>query len=114
APGRPSLLANMKSLQNRYTALDEEFKAVASRYGVDVCSYRLFTEGGRITASGVAKALLDFQTVFAQVFDALKRGPKRKSHISDEAIRETTFGLAYTFPGSLGVVLTLEKEAVLF
>lgn len=113
-PGRPSLLTNMKSLENRYSALEADFATVAGRYGIDICSYRIFADGGRITLNGVAKALINFQSLFAQVYDALKRGPRRRGHLSEEAVQETSFGVAYTFPGSLGVVLTLQKEAVLF
>lgn len=113
-PGLPSLLANMKSLQNRYSALESDFAAAAEQYGVDVCSYRIFPDGGRTTVNAVAKALLNFQYMFAHVYDALTKGPKRKGPVSDETARQTSFGFAYTFPGSLGVVMTLEKEAVLY
>jgi len=114
-PTRPSLLANMKSLENRYRALEADFAAAAERCGIDICSYRIFTEDGRLTLSGVAKALLDFQSLFALVYDALRTGrPKRKGALSEEALQEASFGLGYTFPGSLGVVLTLQKETVLF
>lgn len=113
-PLRPSLLANMRSLQNRYTALETDFSTIAAQYGVDICSYRIFADGTRLTLNGVAKALINFQSFVAQVYDSLKRGPRRKGHLSEEAVQETSFGLAYTFPGSLGVVLTLQKEAVLF
>jgi len=109
-PARPSLLANMKSLQNRYTALEADFAAAAARQGIDICSYRIFAEGARLTLNGVAKALINFQSLVAQVYDSLKRGPRRKGHLSDEAGRG---GDGEGAKGRTMSVATLEKEIVL-
>jgi hypothetical protein len=55
----------------------------------------------------------EFQKVFTNVYHALKNGPKLTSKVSADTTNATAFGFAYTFPGSVGVMMTLENERVL-
>ena len=112
-PGLPSVLATLKSLQKRQHDLEEDFLSQAARLQIDVCSYRLFSESGRPSVRWLATALTDFQSLFSLVYDSLKHGPKQRGRLSADAAQETEFGFAYTFPGSVGVVMTLPNDALL-
>lgn len=98
------------SLRDQYNQLHAQFLAEANRVEVDVCTYRLFavTGGFRYTLNEVTAALRDFQQLFSTVYRAV-RLPRNRAAADD-----TEFGFAYTFPGSLGVALTLPKERQLF
>lgn len=113
SPELPSLLANMKSLQKRFENLQADFLTVARTLGIDVCTYRLFPDDQKPTARGLANALGDFQSLFSVVYDAIRTGPKRTAHIGDQILKDSSFGFAYSFSGSLGVVLTLPDEVLL-
>lgn len=110
-----SLTLTAISLRNQYDELQREFVEEAERVETEVCTYRLFAFAHeRYTMSAVATALLDFQRLFTVVYDALTTGPKRRAVIKQEVVERTEFSWAYTFPGSLGVVLTLPRERQMF
>ncbi len=111
-PNSTSLVLAAKSFRNQYDQLQEQFLAEANRLEVDVCTYRMFAVMGsaRLTLNEITKTLHDFQELFTTVFRALRsRTIKRRSQIKDP-----DFGFAYSFPGSLGVTLTLPRELQLF
>lgn len=112
-PDLPSLLANMRSLQKRHKNLEADFLAAAYELGVDVCTYRLFPDDQKPTLTGLVSALGDFQSLFSVVYDAIRTGPKKRARISEDIVKESSFGFAYSFPGSIGVVLTLPNEILL-
>jgi hypothetical protein len=114
ASGASSHFANIRSLEKRRSMLEREFVNAADRQSRDVCSYRMFARGDRYKLSGFAKALADFQTTFSLTYDALVNGPKQRAVIPPEVEAATSFDFAYAFSGSVGVVLTLENERLLF
>ncbi len=114
-PESLALSAVGKSLAKRQRTLESEFLAVVDSLGVDVCSYRLFGEHARPTITALSNALGDFQTLVSVVFDAIKTSlPKMRARVSAESAMETAFRFGYAFPGSLGIVLTLPNERLLF
>jgi hypothetical protein len=108
-----SLSINIASLGKRYAELERDFASAAADQGCDVCSYRLIPEGARPTVMGLTKALGTFQSLFSIVYQALKEGPRRRARLDAQVLEETSFGLGYVFPGSIGVVLTLPNERLL-
>ena len=67
----------------------------------------------RPTIAGITAVLGEFQKVFTSVYHALKNGPKMTAKVSAESTDATAFGFAYTFAGSVGVMMTLQNERVL-
>jgi hypothetical protein len=61
----------------------------------------------------VSSALYDFQVAFSSLFDALKNGRRLRSRLTPDVVQATSFSVGYAFPGSIGVVLTLEHERLL-
>ncbi len=117
-PPTPSVIATLSTLEKRQRDLEAQFSELTADQHFDVCSYRLFPdhkEEDRPTLRAFTKTLLDFQTLVTQVYYAKKTGrPRETTHVTAEAASETAFGFGYTFTGSLGVVLTLPNERLLF
>jgi len=115
-PDSAGLLHNLETFSSAHTYLMKEFESTAKQTGIEVCSYRLFQENtDRKPISGIGKAFISFQNLFSIVYDAVKRGqPKKQSQVSDEVIAETTLDFAYTFPGSIGIALTVPSQVSLF
>ncbi len=102
----PALGLSMRSLQLALSGLEAQYLEQAARVGVYVCSYKLFRDIEQPTLRGFVAALGEFQSLYSLVYDALQSGPKLVARVSAESAAETEFGLAYTFHGSLGAVLT--------
>ncbi len=117
-PPPPSIIATLRTLEKRRYDLETQFAEAAALQHRDVCSYRLFRdqhEEERPTLGAFTKTLFDFQALFTQVYDAIKSGqPKERTRVTAEIATETAFGFGYSFTGSLGVVLTLPNERLLF
>lgn len=113
-PDLPSLLANTRSLEKRLRNLEHQFRAEADQVGVDVCRYRVFANGSQPTLLGFAGPLIGFQNLVSLTYGAIIEGAKPTAHLKKEVVKESTFGFGYAFSGSLGVVLTLPNERLLF
>ena len=113
-PYVPSVLATLKTIQKRHANLEQQFSEVASVAGLDVCRYRIDIEAAPPTVTGVSGVLLAFQKLVTAVYAAVKYAmPRQTTKTSAETIDETEFGFAYTFPGSLGIAMTLPNEITL-
>ncbi len=107
-PEAPGLISNMNTLKLTHFQLEKEFDEAAKATGIEVCSYRLFPEGtNRQSIVGIGKALLNFQSLFSKIYAAI-----RIDSSQDE--NETILDFAYTFPGSVGVALTIPTQVNLF
>jgi hypothetical protein len=114
-PNVPSVLATLRTIQNHRASLEEQFFAAADELGLDACGYRIELEGHTASISGMTAVLGTFQKIFTTVYDALERGAKKKAaKNTDKAIADTTLGFAYSFPGSVGVMMTLANDRHLF
>jgi hypothetical protein len=113
-PNVPSVLATLRTIQNRRVSLEEQFFAAADELGLDACGYRIELEGHTASISGLTAVLGIFQKIFTTVYDALEHGTKKTSKSSADSIDATTLGFAYTFPGSVGVMMTLANDRFLF
>lgn len=114
----PSILAAFESLEKRRDNLDLQFEEAANAEQLDVCDYRVFyddNEDEKPTLRVFSRTLLDFQNLFTQVFRSVTTNTAPKDRrVQADIIQQTNFGVHYTFQGSLGVVLTLPNEALLF
>lgn len=113
-PESYGLLVNQRSLRKRFKELEDQFKKVSSNLSIDVCRYRMFREDDNPNALASTLAIADFQQLVSLVYDALSSGAKQRNRVSAEAVKETSFGIGYVFPGSVGFVLTLPAQRTLF
>jgi hypothetical protein len=113
-PQTPSVLATLRTIEKRRENLEEQFSVVANEMGLDVCSYRIeLADDARATIAGMTAVLGGFQKIFTNVYDALVHGPKQTSKASATTTHATAFGFSYTFPGSVGVMMTLPNDRLL-
>ena len=113
-PDVPSVHATLLTIQKRRENLEEQFLAAANEVGLDVCSYRIeYDVSRRPTISGVTAALNLFQRTFTTVYDALINGPKKIAKLGSDVIDATALEFAYTFPGSVGVMMMLPNDRLL-
>ncbi len=114
-PAEVSLLANLRSLRKMQRSLEAEFLRAADDRGLDVCSYRIAPQDQMANASALSKVLGTFQNVFSLIYEAIQTGqPKPDKRPSGAAEGKTELKVAYTFPGSLGVVFALPNPRLHF
>jgi len=111
-PELPSIVANLRSLRKRHRDLEVVFNEIAAAQELDVCHYRLIVSD-RPTLGHISAVWTEFQSLFSLVYDALKNGPKQRARVSMDVASETALGFAYSYSGSVGVVLTLSNERLL-
>jgi hypothetical protein len=109
-PNIPSVAATLRTILSRRENLEEQFFAAAGTQGFDVCGYRIELDDRPATIAGMSAVLGTFQKVFTSVYDALERGPKLTSKMGAQTAEATAFGFAYTYPGSVGVMMTLAND----
>lgn len=115
-PDSPGLLANMRVLERTSRELEQEFSSAAKGIGLEVCNYRLFNDDkSERSIFNLGMALVNFQTMFSVVYDAIKYGqPKMTAHLHEGTWQDTQFDFAYSYPGSIGVTMTLSSEVDLY
>ena len=62
----------------------------------------------------VSKSYLSYQNLFSQIHDSLKNGKRTDAYIGQEALEESSLEIAYTYSGSLGIVLLVQNDADFF
>jgi hypothetical protein len=111
-PNAPrSLLMGIRSLEKLKAELESDFAKLAAQDELEICKYRLLPpteERPRLDA--IVNAWGQYQLLFSAVYDAVRHGGVAKKRTSKEALEETAFGFAFTFTGSIGVVLTLPRQ----
>jgi hypothetical protein len=110
---RPSLAANIRSLEKERRVLQEEFDRAAMEAEVDVYRYRIINKD-RATITGLTDAWREFQSLLSVVYDSLTKGGAKKKKQAAQEATSIELGFGYSFPGSVGVALTLPNRSGLF
>jgi hypothetical protein len=76
----------------------------------DVINYRIVHVTDQYSIEGVAESLISFQGAITAVYDALKNGPKERANYNAEVRNTTRLDFGYSYPGSVGFVLTVKSE----
>lgn len=113
SPSDRALQLNLSSMRKMASQAEEQMLALSRRAYVDVCNYRLLPQASDNRGFGlqyVSKSLLEYQNLFTQIYDSLKNGRKDRAVFGREAQEESTLELAYTYSGSLGVVMYSQSD----
>ena len=110
-PDSRGLASNILSLKKLHQSLQHEFQEAADDVGLDVCHYRLLDD--RPTARAFSSAIGAFQSAFSLAYDAIRNGPKDRRNLSADVAYKTELRLAYTYPGSFGVVFTIPNSRLM-
>ena len=113
-PNKLSLSSLAKSLTVQLRNLEGDFAIEVNRLGMDVCKYRIFSDEGSVPLHSLAQGLIDFQSLVTTFYDFQKHSiPKERLRVSSDIRTEATFDFGYTFPGSLGIALTITNDRML-
>lgn len=114
-PSNAALRINLRSAQRLFERAEAEFRDIATKEEKDIVRYRLVcASSDEYLLPDLSNSWSSFQQLFSTIFDAFSDGPKERARISAKRRIETSFGFAYSFSGSLGVVLTVPSAKNLF
>ena len=114
APSSFVLSIRLQSIVKHHEKLQADFYALADKKSLDVCTYRLFGQADDgLSLRGFTAALYEFQASFSSLYDALKSGPRKRTKLGADVVSATRFGFGYAYTGSVGVVLTIQRERML-
>ncbi|QTH20229.1 hypothetical protein HRJ34_18010 [Rhizorhabdus wittichii] len=109
-PANERLALGLGSAQRRAARSQELLERFAATGSIDLIRYRLISGSDIYAVEAVADSVHAFQRSFTGAADFLKAGPKAKAKYSREIEAKTRLNFAYTYPGSLGIVLAVENE----
>src|SRR5271157_2196908 len=110
-PDSAGLAANMRSIRKLHSNLQQDFAYAANQLGLDVLHYRLLEE--RPTAKALSSSVGTFQEAISVAYEAFRYGPKSRRTVSSVIAGETALQVAYSYPGSFGVVFTVPTQRML-
>lgn len=104
-------LLSAKRLADR---AERELQETAFVSGVDLCRYRVVRIDDNYPAAALGKSIVAYQDLFTALCDYVKNGAKSLARYTNEVRSVSTLNVGYTFPGSLGVLFTIENPRDLF
>lgn len=111
APNNRGLQVNLASMRRLADDSRAELLRLAEINHIEVCNYRLSPEfGDSYALEHVANSFLEYQLLFSQIYDSFANGPKSNAVIGFEAKRASALDFAFSYSGSLGVVLLAQSE----
>lgn len=111
APDDVALQINLRSMKRVADRALDELEKLAALNFIEVCKYRMVpVPNAGYDLGRVSKALLEYQNLFSQLYDSFRNGPKSKAVIGREARLESSLEFAYSYSGSLGVVLLTKSD----
>jgi hypothetical protein len=114
-PMNPGLQINLAATKKQAILNQKRLLAISEQRHIEVCNYRLLPEATtNYGVAGVSNSLLSYQNLFSQIHDAKINGPKSKAQLGRTAMRESALDFAYSFSGSLGVVLLVQSDRDFF
>ncbi len=115
APEDPSLQINLSAAKKLSQKAHDALLGLSRLQHKEVCSYRLIpSKSLGYAVASVSKSMLEYQNLFSQLYDCKRNGKKKNAAIGKEAAAESALQFAYSFSGSLGVVMFAQSEADFF
>lgn len=113
-PHDVGLRLTLLSAKRQADRAEKELMDSASVSGVDVCRYRVVKQVGQYPAADLGRSLAAYQDLFTSVYDFVKNGAKKVARYTNEIKEQTALNIGYTYPGSVGVLLTIDNPRGLF
>ena len=114
-PVNAGLQVNLAAAKKQAAQNQDTLLALSQRSHVEVCNYRLLPQAtSHYGLAHVSNSLLTYQNLFSQIHDATRNGPKKRAQIHPDALKESELDFAYSYSGSLGLVLFVQNEKDFF
>lgn len=114
-PLERSLHLNLAAMRKVAAQAQEQLMHLSEMQQIEVCSYRLLPAAtDSYGLAHVSRSFLEYQNLFTQVHDAICNGARQYAVWGPEAEQESALEFAYTYSGSLGVVLLAPSERDFF
>jgi hypothetical protein len=115
APSDSAIQINLRSKQRLAERFQELLYSAAEKEHVDICRYRLVPNTqNNYAVTAVARSLERFQDLFSMIYDALTNGVRRNARLGAAIAQQTSLEFAYSYPGSLGILLTVQGGRDIF
>ena len=104
------LRVNMRSLQILALRLESQFLEYAATENLQFYRYKLLTGEGSPSLAGIGEAWAKLQGLYTAIYNGLlaTKGAVKKG--VEDFSQSPQLGFAYSFPGSVGVVVTLPRK----
>ena len=113
-PRDPIATVNLDAVMRRRKDLERELGALLGVEQRDLIRYRLeLFDGSAPPAAAVARSVLLFQSLVTTVFDAIRTGPKRVYHPSNESVRLSSLNFASAPAGKPEMHFTIPNDRLL-
>lgn len=113
-PSNDRLALGLGSARRRAERSEQQLLSFAESSQIDLIRYRLVRSSELYAVEAVADSVHAFQRSFTGAADFLVHGAKKKAKFSKEIEDKTRLNFAYTFPGSLGIVFSVENSRDMF
>jgi hypothetical protein len=114
-PQYESLTLDLLSLQKRQNQLRQEFEEVTNEQQVDVVNHLLQPGShAKVSLRALTSTLDRFQAAISTTLDAVKNGIKQRGRLAPGIAELSSFDFGYSFDGSVGIVLTIPNDRLLF
>ncbi len=111
SPDDRGLRITLASAKRSADRAEKELFDVAQRSDVEICRYKVAkTDEQLYSASRFADSLTAYQDLFTALYDFVKNGPKTTASYTRDIRESSALNIGYTYPGSLGVLLTVAGE----
>jgi hypothetical protein len=115
SPNDRGLQVTLASVRRLAERAEEELKEVAQSSQVDLCHYRAVqTVDGPYRAADFANSIVTYQELLTALYDFVRNGPRLVARYSEAVKAQSQLNIAYTYPGSIGVLFTVENNRDLF
>ncbi len=110
-PVNAGLQVNLAAAKKQAAQNQDRLLTLSQRRHVEVCNYRLLPQAtSHYGLAHVSNSLLAYQNLFSQIHDAKRNGPKKRAQINPDALKESELDFAYSYSGSLGLVLLVQNK----
>jgi hypothetical protein len=111
----PATTLMVKSLEHRRSELRDMAEALAAERLVDICDYRILpSQLNRYPIKEVGQSLSRWQEALTSFFAAVRdKKPRARAIFSEEIERLSTLNFAFSYQGSLGVVMYVPNDQLL-
>ena len=114
-PEDVSLQINLSSMRRVAAQARAELERLSAINHIEICQYRIVpVDSASYHVGPVSRSLLTYQSLFSQIHDAIKNGKKSQAKIGKEALAESALDFAYSYSGSLGIVLLAKSDRSFF